>query len=56
MLVLARKLGETVVIGDSVTIKVIKVRGNAVCLGIDAPKEVPVHRAEVCQRIKAEAD
>ena len=55
MLVLSRKLGETLVIGDNITVKVIHVQGNAVRLGIEAPKAVPVHRAEVYQRLETEA-
>jgi carbon storage regulator len=55
MLVLSRKLGETLVIGDNVTVKVIHVQGNAVRLGIEAPKDVPVHRAEVYQRLELAA-
>ena len=55
MLVLSRKLGETLVIGDNITVKVIHVQGNAVRLGIEAPKAVSVHRAEVYQRLETEA-
>lgn len=55
MLVLSRKLGESLVIGDNITVRVIQVRGDTVRLGIDAPREVPVHRGEVYERIKAEA-
>ena len=50
MLVLSRKLGETLVIGGNITVKVIQVQGGAVRLGIEAPKDVPVHRAEIHQR------
>jgi carbon storage regulator len=55
MLVLSRKLGETLVIAGNITIKVNLVRGNTVRFGIDAPKEVSVHRGEVFDRIKKEA-
>ena len=47
MLVLTRKFGESIVIGDSVTVTVIEVKGERVRLGISAPAEVPVHREEV---------
>ena len=52
MLVLSRKLGESLVIGGNVTIKVIQVRGNTIRLGIEAPKDVSVHRREVHDRLK----
>jgi carbon storage regulator len=55
MLVLSRKLGETLVIGDNITVKVINVQGNAVRLGIEAPREVSVHRAEIHQRLELAA-
>jgi carbon storage regulator len=51
MLVLSRKLGEAIVIGNSVTISVLAVDGDRVKLGIAAPAEIPVHRKEVQQRI-----
>jgi carbon storage regulator len=51
MLVLSRKHGESVVIGGTITVKVLKMRGNVVQLGIDAPKEVPIHRSELCKRM-----
>ena len=54
MLVLTRKLGESITIGDHIKVTVISVRGNQVKLGIDAPAEVPVHRAEIAARIIAE--
>lgn len=54
MLVLSRKLHEEIVIGENIRIKVIEVDGNRVRLGIDAPREVPVHRAEVARRIDFE--
>ena len=52
MLVLTRRGGESVRIGDDVTVTVLEDRGRPVRLGIDAPKEIPVHRAEVHERIR----
>ncbi len=52
MLVLARKRGESVVIGNDVTVTVLEVRGDRVKLGFSAPGEVPIHRAEVHQSIE----
>ena len=54
MLVLTRKSGESVAIGDDVIVKVIEIQGGQVRLGIDAPSSTPVHREEVLARIKAE--
>lgn len=54
MLILTRKIGETVMIGDEVTVTVLGVKGNQVRLGINAPKEVSVHREEIFVRIKGE--
>ncbi|MGQ9456150.1 MAG: carbon storage regulator CsrA [Armatimonadota bacterium] len=54
MLVLARKVGQSVVIGDSIEILVIEVRGDQVRLGIEAPKSIPVHRKELLEQIRAE--
>jgi len=54
MLVLSRKKGEAIVIDDDVVIEVIEIRGDKVCLGISAPKEVPVHRKEVWAAIQRE--
>jgi carbon storage regulator len=54
MLVLSRKLGESIVIGGNITITVLESRGDKVRLGIEAPKEVSVHRAEVFARIQVE--
>lgn len=56
MLVLSRKEDERIVIGDNISIVVIEIRGDKVRLGIDAPKEIPVHRAEVKERIDNGAD
>ena len=47
MLVLSRKLGEKIVIGNGITITVVKIKGNQVRLGIDAPDQVPILRAEI---------
>lgn len=56
MLVLSRKKDEKIIIGDKITIMVIEIRGDKVRLGIDAPKEVTVHRQEVYEAIKREQD
>lgn len=54
MLILTRRTGETVMIGNDVTLTVLGVKGNQVRLGINAPKTVAVHREEIYNRIKAE--
>ena len=54
MLVLSRRLGETLVIGDNVKVTVLGISGNQIRLGISAPKEVSVHREEIYQRIQDE--
>ena len=54
MLILTRRVGETVMIGNEVTVTVLGVKGNQVRLGINAPKDVSVHREEIFERIKAE--
>ena len=56
MLILTRRVGETLVIGDEVTVTVLGVRGNQVRLGVNAPKDVAVHREEIYQRIQNEKD
>ncbi len=53
MLILTRRVGETVMIGNEVTVTVLGVKGNQVRLGINAPKDVAVHREEIFERIKA---
>lgn len=54
MLVLARKVGQSIVISDNIELLVIEVRGDQVRLGIDAPKSIPVHRKELLEQIRAE--
>ena len=52
MLVLSRRVGESVVVGDDVTITVLEVRGDVVRIGIDAPRSVAVHRAELLEQLQ----
>jgi carbon storage regulator len=52
MLVLSRKKSESIVIDDAIQVHVIEVKDNVVRLGIDAPKEIPVHRSELLERIR----
>lgn len=54
MLILTRRIGETLMIGDDVSITVLGVKGNQVRIGIEAPKDVPVHREEIYQKIQTE--
>ena len=54
MLILTRRVGETLMIGDNISISVLGVKGNQVRIGIDAPKEIAVHREEIFKKIKSE--
>jgi carbon storage regulator len=54
MLILTRRVGETVMIGDDVAVTILGVKGNQVRVGVNAPKEVSVHREEIYERIKRE--
>lgn len=54
MLILSRRTGESLIIGDDITVSVLEIKGNQVRIGIDAPKDVSVHRNEIYERIQAE--
>jgi len=54
MLILTRRVGETLMIGDNVTVTVLGVKGNQVRIGVNAPRDVSVHREEIFERIKRE--
>ena len=55
MLILTRRIGETVVIGDDISVTILGVKGNQIRVGISAPKNVSVHREEVYRKLKSEA-
>lgn len=54
MLILTRRVGETLMIGDEIMVTILGIKGNQVRIGVHAPKEVSIHREEVYQRIQAE--
>jgi carbon storage regulator len=56
MLILTRRVGETLVVGDNVTVTVLGVKGNQVRIGVNAPRDISVHREEIYQRIRKEKD
>lgn len=56
MLILTRRVGETLMVGDDVTVTVLGVKGNQVRIGVNAPKDVAVHREEIYEKIRKETE
>ena len=56
MLILTRRVGETIMVGDEVQVTVLGIKGNQIRIGINAPQEIAVHREEIYQRIQTEAE
>ncbi|MCD6046142.1 MAG: carbon storage regulator CsrA [Gammaproteobacteria bacterium] len=54
MLILSRRVGETIIIGDNVTVTVIGIQGNQIRIGVNAPSDISVHREEIYRKIEAE--